>query len=57
MKKSAAKKKKDDAKGFKEFYKDYPTKESRAGHSYNTSAKHKKAESKGMKKAMAKKKR
>lgn len=48
--KSLAKKKADDAKGFKEFYKKYPTKEERAGHSYNISKKHREAESKGARK-------
>ena len=44
-----------EGKGFKEFYKSYPTKEARAGHSYNISKKHHEREAEGMKKAMHKK--
>lgn len=55
-KETAAKKKKDDSKGFKDFYKSYSTKEARAGHKEDMSKKHRKAEARGMKKAMTKKK-
>lgn len=44
-----------EGKGFRDFYSEYPSKESRAGHSYNISEKHKMSESRGMKRAMDKK--
>jgi len=52
MKKQSAKDKRDESKAMKKMYKDYPSKESRAGHSYNESRKHHAAEARGMRRAM-----
>lgn len=47
--KSSSMKKRDEGKGFREYYKKYSTPEQRAGHRYNISKKHREAESRGMK--------
>lgn len=52
MKKQSKASREKESKGMKKYHKDYPTKESRAGHRYDTSKKHREKESKGMKKAM-----
>ena len=49
MKRQSKKDRMDESKGLKKYYKDYPSKESRAGHKYNMSKKHREAESMGMK--------
>lgn len=43
----------DESRGMKKYARDYPSKESRAGHRYDESAKHRMRESEGMKKSMS----
>lgn len=47
--KQSPKDRKKESHGMKDYYKKYPSKESRAGHSANMSTSHRKAESRGMK--------